>query len=479
MRGSNLVRGAAVLGMAVLAEVLSYGVDAGLNVPVWFGALALVLLATRTRRLDGATRAVALGVFGLVGALVIEPGPLTVLMTLAGTATLAMWVRMGADTEVSQWLGKLIAFGTSAWRVPFRMVRPAARIAGAVRADGVKRAAANWFLPVALSCVFVHLFCIANPVLARMVDAFESAFGGLFGSLFREGPFRWIFSIAAAGGTVLCLRFRSRGWFAGVEDDRLSFRPDLLATETVVRCLVMFNAVFALQTVVDLGVIATGGGLPAGMTFAEYAHRGAYPLIATALLAGVFVTLTFSSGQKAAEQRGARGLVMVWIAQNLVLLASTVYRHALYVDAYGLSRWRIATVVWLGMVALGFVFTAQRILTGRTNGWLLRANVALVVGVLYASCFVNWNGIIAGYNAGHCAERGGRGPSLDISYLVRLGPAALPALEAHRAALDGKRGNYRLADVEDAIAELRARALFLRSDWRSWSFRSMLVTGAR
>lgn len=427
--------------------------------------------------MDGRTRAVALAMVGLIGALTVEPGPLTVLMAMAGTATLALWVRMGSDAEVSQWLGKLGAFALGAWRAPFWALRPLWRVAGQLRADHVQRAAGNWALPVVLSCVFVHLFCIANPVLASAVQVVGRGVDALFGLLFPGGEtFRWIFAVLGAGATAACLRFRSRGWFAGVEDARLTFRPDLLAPETVVRCLVMFNVVFALQTTVDLGVIATGGGLPAGMTFAEYAHRGAYPLIATALLAGVFVTLTFTSGQKAAEQRGARRLVQLWIAQNLVLLASTVYRHALYVDAYGLSRWRIATVVWLGLVAAGFVLTARRIVTGASNGWLLRANVALVVGVLYASCFVNWNGMIADYNAKHCAERGGRGPSLDISYLIRLGPAALPALEAHLAALDGKRGTFRLSAVEDAIAELRDEARAARSDWRTWTVRAMLVS---
>ncbi len=51
------------------------------------------------------------------------------------------------------------------------------------------------------------------------------------------------------------------------------------------------------------------------MSYAEYAHRGAYPLVFTALLAGVFVLVSFRPGGAAQRSRWARGLVQLWIAQ--------------------------------------------------------------------------------------------------------------------------------------------------------------------
>jgi hypothetical protein len=38
------------------------------------------------------------------------------------------------------------------------------------------------------------------------------------------------------------------------------------------------------------------------MTLAEYAHRGAYPLIVTALLAALFVLIAFRQGSETAGQ---------------------------------------------------------------------------------------------------------------------------------------------------------------------------------
>src|SRR5665213_1578045 len=63
----------------------------------------------------------------------------------------------------------------------------------------------------------------------------------------------------------------------------------LLGDKAMVRSLVLFNALFALQTVLDLTYLWGGANLPDGMSHAEYAHRGAYPLIVTALLAAGFV----------------------------------------------------------------------------------------------------------------------------------------------------------------------------------------------
>jgi hypothetical protein len=51
--------------------------------------------------------------------------------------------------------------------------------------------------------------------------------------------------------------------------------------------LIAFNALFALQNGMDLAWLWGLMPLPAGITLADYAHRGAYPLIVTALLAGL------------------------------------------------------------------------------------------------------------------------------------------------------------------------------------------------
>jgi hypothetical protein len=67
------------------------------------------------------------------------------------------------------------------------------------------------------------------------------------------------------------------------------------------RSLILFNALFALQSALDLVYLWGGATLPDGMTYADYAHRGAYPLIATALLAASFALIAMRPGGPAKQ----------------------------------------------------------------------------------------------------------------------------------------------------------------------------------
>lgn len=68
------------------------------------------------------------------------------------------------------------------------------------------------------------------------------------------------------------------------------------------------------------------------MSHAEYAHRGAYPLLATAMLAGSFA---MAARPFWAEHRLIRPLLLFWLAQNLALCGAAALRLDLYIAAYG------------------------------------------------------------------------------------------------------------------------------------------------
>jgi hypothetical protein len=236
----------------------------------------------------------------------------------------------------------------------------------------------------------------------------------------------------------------------------------------VVRCLVAFNVVFAGQNALDAAYLFGGATLPDGMSYAEYAHRGAYPLVATALLAALFVLVTFRPGGVAERSTLARRLVYAWLAQNVLLTCSAAWRLDLYVDAYTLTRLRLAAAVWMVLVAAGLVWVVLRIAFRRDNAWLLDRNALTAVFVLYVCCFVNTNGLIADFNARRCAEVGGGGPPIDLRYLRSLGPEALPAVERlipMLAAGEQREQTARSAEV------LRGELAATMTDWRGWTFR--------
>ncbi len=96
------------------------------------------------------------------------------------------------------------------------------------------------------------------------------------------------------------------------------------------------------------------------MTHAAYAHRGAYPLIVTALLAAACRLITMRPGSETSGDRLIRALVYLWTAQNIVLVISSILRLDLYVSIYSLTYWRVAAFIWMGLVAVGLVLIMAR-----------------------------------------------------------------------------------------------------------------------
>ena len=295
---------------------------------------------------------------------------------------------------------------------------------------------ALWVLPLVLGGVFVVLFAIANPVVEMW---FEELFGYLEDQLYRLHPERvlfWIVLAVSLWGLARSnrhYRYRQIKQTARIENTMRRFGVG----PVMVRCLIVFNAVFAVQTALDTMYLFGSAELPEGMTYAQYAHRGAYPLIGTAILAAAFVLITFRPAvQDAPGARLIRQLVYLWIAQNIILLISAVYRLELYIDAYQLTRLRVAAAIWMGLVASGFFWIALRIMLARSNRWLVTANALTAGVVLVGCCFVNFDRFIAQHNVTHCAEMTGRGQHVDITYLEHLGYDALPALVRLRQRLD-------------------------------------------
>ena len=479
----RLLRGRAFLvgscaGMAALADWFFYGHVLGWTVGLF--ALALLMAMMVRGKHSGVAGRVVWGLaFLLVVGLVEEPTAVGSGLMMLGVATLAVISEEGWTSSVTQWVGR---WSLLVLTVPVRWVFDYVEMGrwwSRHPSSGVRQArlAALWVVPVMLGAVFIALFAVANPVVEmwlRWVWEEVWAFCDWMATIVAvERVAFWIF---VAVGVYGVLRYRRVRWLPRAP--AVAIPPVVAPWDAgmawVVRCLVVFNAVFLVQTLLDCVYLWGGARLPAGMTYASYAHRGAYPLVATAILAGVFVLLTFRSGGPAHRNITARRLVYLWIGQNLFLLLSTVWRILLYVDVYSLTRLRLAAMVWVGMVALGFAWIVWKIVWAKSNVWLWRVNVATVIGVLYVIAFVNVNGVIADFNARHCREVSGEGVPLDLAYMQDLGVEALPALEAVRGRVEEKAR----PGVDAAIGDLRGELRTEIADWRGWTLRRARIATA-
>jgi hypothetical protein len=239
----------------------------------------------------------------------------------------------------------------------------------------------------------------------------------------------------------------------------------LFSADTILRSLILFNALFAFQTVLDLVFLWGNAKLPSGISYGDYAHRGAYPLIITALLSAGFVLAAMRPGGPAEKSPIIRPLVYLWLGQNVMLVISSMLRLDRYMELYLLTGWRIAALVWMLLVVVGLILIVARIILKQSNGWLVRMNLISLTATLYICALINFDGMIADYNVTHSKEASGKGVNLDLYYLTSLGPQALPAID-RAMRLPGiapsQCGRNRLLTIQAADI----------ASWRSWGFRS-------
>jgi hypothetical protein len=348
--------------------------------------------------------------------------------------------------------------------------------------------------PLVLGAVFVSLFGLANPVLANWLIHWFTALWDFLSWLIAFPPFTrlllWagIFLFAWA----LC---RTRGHHRPPHRrttppslpppvlPRLSFPPPppslhaapaippepLLTSRLLMSCLLLFNVLFAVQNLLDTRYLWGGATLPQGLTWAQYAHRGAYPLIVTALLAAVFILWAFHPTSRAGDAASARRLLVLWVAQNVFLTLSAVWRLNLYVQVYSLTLWRVAAGIWMFLVMAGLIWILWRILRNRGNAWLVNANVYTLAIVLYLCCFVDWAGFIAAYNIRHCRETSGGGQELDALYIQSLGSGTLPALYAARRPSTRTDAAVLRRKLDRTIAALEPQLRDETRGWRGWT----------
>ena len=460
MRFGFLMKIAATIALVLLFHWLFPdgfdGARIGVLAAAWLGLLFAVRPDVRGDRRAWGVAAVAAA---FAGVLFDDPGPLPWVLFWAALSVAALIPRVAAFDDAWRWTMRLLVHGVG---TPFALPFDIRRMGG-VRGRGVSptRVAATLALPVIGAIVFLFLFASANPLI-------EHAFSGV------ALPEPWQLGLWAAVAAMAWPAFRPRAaalrWAARLPDPA----PRIPGTSlpSVLLALTTFNLIFAAQNGLDIAFLWSGAGLPDGVSAADYAHRGAYPLIVTALLAGVLALVMLRPGSASAGNRWARRLVTLWVAQNLLLVASSALRTVDYIDESMLTAWRIAALLWMALVAQGLVLIGWRILAGRSARWLVNAN-ALAAGIVLSLCsVVDLGATAAAYNV-----QAQRPEAVDLCYLSGVGDGALlPVIALERRAMDAatrKRVRY----VRRMLyADLASRQAY----WGSWTLRgSCRLSAAR
>ena len=434
-----------LIGVTVAADVLAWHAYPGLGVVAFIVTVACAAQALWGRFEWQAWVILALSLFPAIEVF----GALSIMFALLGLSAFCAVQVCGGWGDTRRVVAATVRFPLEGNMQSCRDIWGIARDETRLRqsALGLFGGLRDWMIPLVLGSTFVLLFAMANPVIDDWIVQIWPENGPTLPPLER-----FMFWVFAAGFAWPMLRLRAVS--SRLFPSAAPRRPEpvrLLREGSTLRSLITFNAIFAVQTCLDIAYLSGGVSLPDGITYAAYAHRGAYPLLLTALLAGGFALIA----QPWLKGRPVlRWLLLIWVGQNVILVISSILRLDLYVDFYGLTRLRFAAFVWMALVALGLLLMMWQVLREWPVGWLVQQSAALGALALFLVSLTNVDGRIAHHNLSMNVA------GFDAVYLCGLSEGALPAIRQHEV-----RTGKRFCD---------GRAPFLRQplDWREWGYRN-------
>ena len=279
---------------------------------------------------------------------------------------------------------------------------------------------------VLLFIVIVPLLAAADDVFRHYVALLPNVFLGLN---IGEFIFRMIIMIIVA-----CLSFSylwsllvTRTVFNGVgagqgERKALAFLNPVAVTAFLVLIDLLYVFFIAIQFSYLFGSLQYG--LPQDFTYAEYARKGFFELLAVTLINLVVLlgNMNFVKASGSRADKAVKLLNTVLVIGTMLMLLSAHFRMSLYEEAYGLTYLRVLTHAFMGYLLVLFVATLSKI-------WVLKLGLLksfIVISLLAYTLlnYLNIDRLIAENNIARYQQ----GNPIDILYLTTLSYEVVPQL---------------------------------------------------
>ncbi|MBN2043578.1 MAG: DUF4173 domain-containing protein [Anaerolineales bacterium] len=318
--------------------------------------------------------------------------------------------------------------------------QPKQENAGGAPREGLRRSLAvvrGLLIALPIVLIFAAMLAEADPIFG---DAFEN-FLDIFnienlGEYIVRGILIWIIAYLLLG--VLMHAFY-KDHDAELDTEKRWLPRFLGITETII-VLASVNLLFLAFVSIQFQYFFGGETMISinGYTYAEYARRGFGELVAVAVFSLLlFVGLSFiAKREQAGHQKLFSIMGLVLFALVSVILVSSFQRLLLYESAYGFTRLRTYThvfIFWLGALLLAVSLLE---LFGKQRFFALAALIA-GMGFIVTLDVINVDGFIVRRNIARMAEGSGLNETydersystvVDIAYLASLSEDAVPAL---------------------------------------------------
>ena len=427
---------ALLLGLGV--EILFFGHPWGVNFFLWailcVGGLLLgsIVENVEAQRLE---LLLLIPIVGFAFLTFLRLEPLTVFMAVVLTLILfTLWVRTFRSDDLLRfgWIDYVVAM---VWVPLESWLRPWPTIGAAGREAVGERGAGNKIWPILRGALFALPFVVIFTALLAAADLIfadyvEEALKWLNLEVLAEYTARLLLLLFSAvfllGAMIAALRDPGERELVG--EKRPILRPFIGFTETVI-VLGSVNLIFLLFVIIQLAYLFGGETniTASGYTYAEYAQRGFGELVAVAFLSLGLILLFGNWGKRSNRQQTNwfNGLSAFLVGMLGVMLASAMMRLLLYEGAYGFTRLRAYThvfIIWLGILLIAFLAV---LFTGQLRRFALVTFLA-VLGFGVSLSILNIDAFIVEHNTRRLWATG----DIDIDYLVSLSNDATPNLVA-------------------------------------------------
>ena len=186
------------------------------------------------------------------------------------------------------------------------------------------------------------------------------------------------------------------------------------------------NVLFFIFMLVQLNYLFAGENNVSaqGFTYAEYARRGFFELIAVAIVSLLLLLSTekYIVKKETDHALGFKILSTALVVQVILIMASAFTRLSLYEEAYGFTTLRLYSHAFIILLAVVFCLLLYKIYKdGRENIFAFRVFISITLFLAVIN-FLNPDKFIARRNI----ERFAATEKLDIYYLSRLSSDAMP-----------------------------------------------------
>lgn len=189
--------------------------------------------------------------------------------------------------------------------------------------------------------------------------------------------------------------------------------------------LFVINVVYLLFSMIQFSYLyGERHSLPAAFTYAEYARRGFFELVAVTVinLSILLCSMKFVKTENKGLYIVVQGFLSLLIVFSLNMLFSANFKMSLYEEAYGLTYLRIFVHYFLALLLVLFLVASINIWLKKPP--LVKAYIIITLVFYTALNFINVDKIIARHNIDMYFKTG----KIDVYYLQSLSYDAIPEM---------------------------------------------------